>query len=397
MVIVIGSGAGGATVTRELALQGSRVTLVERGPRPPDRRASRYYANVNAGVKILRTLCLGGSTLVSGGNALRCLEEELRSRGIDISREFSRAERDLGVRVLPDSFYGPATRRLMEAADALGSPMAKMPKFIDPARCLQDGQCAFGCPTDARWSALRFVHEAEGRGARVCTDTPADEILVSGGRVRGVRSGSRILRDDQVVLAAGALETPRLLQGIGLPTAPLFVDTFVTIGGFCSGAGFNTEIPMNAYLIHDRSLVTPHFSRQLADLLTSRGWPAAPSDVLGMMVKIRDDDAGRVDDSVWKAVTPHDAGLLSSGAAHAGAILAEAGADIRSLVAARLRGTHPGGTARIGVSVDTDLQTPVDGLYVADASVLPEAPGGPPILTIVALGKYAARRILGST
>lgn len=396
MVIVIGSGAGGATVARELTLQGAPVTLIERGPRPPDRSASRYYANVDAGVKILRTLCLGGTTVVSGGNALRCLEEEIQTRGIDLSRDFDDAERDLGVCILPDSFYGPATRRLMEAADVLGSPMMKMPKFIDPARCRQDGQCAFGCPTDARWSALRFVQEAEGRGARVCTDTPADEILVSGGRVRGVRCGSRTLHDDEVVLAAGALETPRLLQGIDCPTAPLFTDTFVTIGGFCPDAGFNTEIPMNAYLVHDRSLVMPHFSRQLADLLTERGWPATPSDVIGMMIKIRDDDAGGVGDSIWKSVTPRDAELLSAGAAHAGAILVEAGADPRSLVAARLRGTHPSGTARIGISVDTDLQTPVDGLYVADASVLPEAPGGPPILTIVALAKYAARRILGT-
>jgi choline dehydrogenase-like flavoprotein len=37
--------------------------------------------------------------------------------------------------------------------------------------------------------------------------------------------------------------------------------------------------------------------------------------------------------------------------------------------------------------------TRVAGLYVADASVLPSAPGAPPILTIIALAKYAAKRI----
>lgn len=394
MVIVIGSGAGGATVARELALKGAEVTLLERGPRPSDGHASRYYANVDAGVKILRTLCLGGTTLVSTGNAMRCLEEELRSLGIDLTREFAEAERDLGVRILPDSLYGPATRRLMEAAATIGTPMKKMPKFIDHGRCRLDGQCAFGCPTNARWSALWFVEEAEEHGCRTCCGTPAEEILVSSGQVRGVRSGSRHILDDEVVLAAGALETPRLLQGIDIPTAPLFIDTFVTIGGFCPAAGLHTEIPMNAYLHHDGTLVMPHYSRQLVDLLVERGWPATASDVLSMMVKIRDDDAGEVGDTISKAVTPRDAGTLSAGAAHAGAILVGAGADPRSLVAASLRGTHPGGTARIGVAVDTYLQTPVEGLYVADASVLPGAPGGPPILTIVALGKYAARRIL---
>jgi choline dehydrogenase-like flavoprotein len=44
--------------------------------------------------------------------------------------------------------------------------------------------------------------------------------------------------------------------------------------------------------------------------------------------------------------------------------------------------------------VDKNMATEVNGLYVADASVLPATPGAPPILTIVALAKYVSKIIL---
>ena len=56
-----------------------------------------------------------------------------------------------------------------------------------------------------------------------------------------------------------------------------------------------------------------------------------------------------------------------------------------------MEGAHPGGTAAVGVVVDSNLQTKIDNLFVCDASVLPTAPGLPPILTIVALSKRLAK------
>ena len=54
------------------------------------------------------------------------------------------------------------------------------------------------------------------------------------------------------------------------------------------------------------------------------------------------------------------------------------------------RGAHPGGTAKIGEIVDSNLETEISNLYVCDASVLPISPGKPPILTILALSKRLA-------
>jgi choline dehydrogenase-like flavoprotein len=394
MAIVVGSGAGGGTIAKELTAKGHETVLLEKGPRVADERyAYRYYANIDAGLKIMRVCCLGGTTLVSAGNGMRCLEAELEALGIDLAREFGEAEADLGVRILPDDLLGEGTLRLMDAAHSLGFPACKMPKFIDPCRCTRDGLCAFGCPASARWSAARFVGEAEENGAKVMTGRGVDEILVRHGEVSGVRCGGEVITDDLVVLSAGALETPRLLRRVGVPTSPLFIDTFATIGGVCQGIGFNTDIPMGAYVPYGEGLLLTHYSRQLLDLLQCRDPQIGPGDILGIMVKIRDDDSGEVGERISKGVTARDANRLCTGASMAGAILEEAGADPGTFVTAPLRGTHPGGTARIGVSVDANLETMVQGLYVMDASVLPAAPGAPPILTIVALAKYAAKRI----
>ena len=393
MAIVVGSGAGGGTVAKELSARGHEVLLIERGPEIREQDALKHYANVDAGIKLMRVFCLGGTTTVSAGNGLRCLETELKALGIDLSREFAEAERELGVAELPDELIGEGTWRIMDAARTIGFPVRKMPKFIDPTRCIRDGACGFGCPTSARWSSIRYIREAIENGAKVITERKVEAVLTRHGEVAGVQCAGRMIADDLVVLAAGALETPRLLHPLGLPTSPLFADTFATIGGVCRGAGFNRDVPMGAYIPFNGGLLMPHYSRQLLTLLQDTRLQVAPGDILGMMVKIRDDDAGTIGETIVKGVTAKDAELLSAGASIAGIILERAGADPKTFVIASLRGPHPGGTARIGVTVNHNLETAVSGLYVADASVLPVAPGGPPILTIVALAKRAARRI----
>lgn len=397
MVIVVGSGAGGATVAKELAARGLTVIVIERGPAIEEKDAFKYYANVDTGVQVMRTICLGGTTVVSAGNGVRCLEAELRAAGIDLSSEFEAAEKELGVTALPDSLVGEGTRKIMEAATHLGLEVRKMPKFIDPASCKSDGRCSFGCPEAAKWSALKFIRIARRLGATIITNTAVDEVVVKHGEVKGVRCGDRIFSDETVVLSAGALETPRLLKRAGLPTSAssLFVDTFTTIGGLFKGIGFNHEVSMNALIRFEDFLLAPHFSRRLLESMARRGIHATPEDILGIMVKIKDEEVGVVNEQIAKGVTTSDAILLSEGAAIAGSILEEAGVKPSTFVSTPLRGAHPGGTAKIGVAVDRTLETGVNGLYVVDASVLPAAPGAPPILTIVALAKYAARIITG--
>ena len=111
---------------------------------------------------------------------------------------------------------------------------------------------------------------------------------------------------------------------------------------------------------------------------------------IGIMTKIRDENSGQVfaDGSVSKTVTPKDREKLNAGSRISSEILKKAGAS--GTAVSRVQGAHPGGTSAIGRVVDKDLQTEIENLYVCDASVLPVAPGLPPILTIVALAKRLA-------
>ncbi len=389
MAIIVGSGAGGAAAAHYLADAGHDVTVIERGPRVSGKNAGTCYANVDAGVRLMRTFCLGGTTMVAGGNALSCLQDELLELGIDISSHLLAVEKELAVCPLPDHLIGEGTRRLMDAALGLGFDVFRMPKFIDPDLCCMDGLCAFGCPHDARWSAVRFIETAEEKGAEVITETVVDDIIVTNGRAAGVRAGSLEFRDDLVVLAAGALETPRFLKALSIPTTPLFADTFISVGCVLQGIGMNHDVPMGAYIPFDGGILLPHYSRPLHTLLNENGISARPEDILGMMVKIADQDDGSVNDIIKKGVTVQDCERLVRGSTIAASILAEAGGDPATFVTAPLRGSHPCGTARIGVSVDTKLETQISGLYVTDASVLPAAPGAPPILVIIALARHA--------
>ena len=81
--IVVGSGAGGATVARELAKKGKNVTLIEKGPYTKTKYAYKHYQNADVGVELLKTSCIGGTTLVTAGNAVRTCQEPFKNIGID--------------------------------------------------------------------------------------------------------------------------------------------------------------------------------------------------------------------------------------------------------------------------------------------------------------------------
>jgi choline dehydrogenase-like flavoprotein len=111
--------------------------------------------------------------------------------------------------------------------------------------------------------------------------------------------------------------------------------------------------------------------------------------LIGLMAKTTDELEGRVypDGTFSKPVTKRDWARLNEGSTISTEILIGAGANPKSILVSKVQGAHPGGTAAIGKVVDCDLQTEIGNLFVCDASVLPKAPGLPPILTIVALAK----------
>lgn len=384
-VLVVGSGAGGGILASELAQNGVEVTIIEKGPSTPPGDAYCHYDIINTGVEISKTDCVGGTTMVTAGNAVRTCQEELKKYKIDIEAELDEVEEEVGVTTLPDSLLGEGTQKLMDSAWELGFTMEKMPKFIDPRLCRPCGKCVLGCPRDAKWTSQEYLKSAVNSGAHLIDNRPVVDIILENGELKGVRTSDEDYFADIVVLSAGAITTPRLLQQAGLEAGTqLFVDTFVTIGGVLEDIGFNEEVQMNALLKRKYLIIAPHFSSILVDKIPD----ASSEDILGMMVKIKDDNQGQVTtEKVVKYSTARDVGLLCEGAALAGSILTAAGVDPTSLVSTPARGAHPGGTAAIGRVVDLNLETEIENLFVADASVLPRAPGAPPVLTILALAK----------
>ncbi len=423
--VIVGSGAGGATVARELARRKKSVIVLETGKQEKELGgfwdATRFYdrsdrilpflpipRKTKGGVTIWRTAMAGGSTIVSCGNGVRCLETELRQLGVDLSQEFAECEQEMRIGPIADRLLSNGSRLIQSAANDLGYEMKLMPKFIDGKACRKCGNCVLGCTHGAKWTALGSLNEAVAAGAEVSYQTRATSVVVENGRAKGVRAvaegGAAEYRGGSVVLAAGGLGTPVLLQNSGIKEAGggLFVDLFVNVYAKTANDKANLVYEPTMSLVnlqfHESKgfLMSPFVNHpNLTKFLEFGlgGFTFNDRRTLGIMVKTKDDAVGRVypNGSVDKSVTAADGTRLREGAATAKEILVKAGAV--SPVVSSVQGAHPGGTAAIGVVVDKNLQTKIDGLFVADASVLPATPGLPPILTIVALAKHLGKAL----
>ncbi|MCL2115371.1 MAG: FAD-dependent oxidoreductase [Methanobrevibacter sp.] len=398
MVLIIGSGVGGAIIGMELAKSNISVTIIEKGPFCDVNDSYKYYDEVDDYLDLSKTTCVGGSSVVAAGNGVRILEEELAKYNVNISKELDEVEELIGVHQMDDSHFGEGTKKFIEAAKSIGLSPIKMPKFIREEDCKPCGKCAWGCPNDAKWSSQDFIKIAIENGAKLIDNTEVTEIITEKDSVKGVKvknsKGSKIIESDTVILAAGAIDSAIILQNSGIKAGEkLFIDPFVTVGGVIKDINYNSEVTMNALIVGGNFVLAPHYSVILNNNVNDDN--IKKSDILSIMVKIPDDNHGKiVNGKVIKENTPKDVRFLAEGAATAGAILVEAGVDPKTIVSTHLRGAHPGGTAAIGDVVDTNLETEFKGLFVSDASVIPEAPGAPPIVAILALSKRLSKYLI---
>ncbi|MDD5078409.1 MAG: FAD-dependent oxidoreductase [Candidatus Omnitrophica bacterium] len=412
-IVIVGSGAGGATLAKELSERGREVIVVEKGGESGSRTRfsdkSELCVKSNEGLGIFRAFGIGGTTAVSCGNAVRSLEKELGILGINLSSEFRDAEKDLGVRPVPAGLLGNGTRKIMEAARKSGVIMERMPKAIDWKECRRCGKCLLGCCYGAKWTAGKYLRQAESSGVKVLKRVEICEVLTSGGNAVGVRGrdgrGDIFISAEKVILAAGGLVTPAILQRSGVSAAGgnLFVDLQQTIYGVVKDGFFKKEIYMSAvsydFLERQGFILSPFVdvaSDFFSTTLSARRIPGVLSrkSIFGIIAKIKDENTGKISRAgeVSKEVSSKDRDKLRKAAAISGEILIRAGVIPASLVVSPPEGAHPGGGAAIGRVVDKNQETGIKGLFVSDASVLPFSSGLPPILTVVALSKRLASR-----
>lgn len=408
MVIVIGTGAGGAIIAMELAKANIPVTILERGPYIESKDSFEYYdmkyydkrfENTNS-LDLLKTTCIGGSTIVAAGNGVRVLEDEFKELGIDLSEEYSEIEELLGIHQMDDAHIGKGTQKFIDCANELGFDAMKMPKFIRDEDCKPCGKCSFGCPRDAKWSSKDFVDIAVENGAELVTGAEVIKIATANKSIKSVEyikdGKDESIESDLVILAAGAIDSAVILQKSGIDAGnKLFFDPFVSVGGVLKDINFNSETQMNGLAVGKEYILAPHFSSFIAKYIKETDPEIKDKDILSIMVKVPDDMVGTVDSdgNVFKFNTIDDIRRLAQGSAAAGAILEKAGVDPTTMTSTVFRGAHPGGTAAIGEVVDKNLKTEIDGLYVSDASVIPVSPGKPPILLILALALRLANHL----
>jgi len=419
--VIVGSGAGGSTLAKELSQKGKKVLILERGKNEDSlgtfkdclrytdcHKFTKLPPRSRGGVILWRTLMAGGSTMISAANGTPCLENELMDLGIDISDPLSEVEKELQIAPYHPRRVSPATREIQASAEALGFPMEPMPKFIDPRKCRRCGVCTLGCKHHAKWTAVDFLNEALEGGAEIRYGHRVESVVHRSGKVRGVEAvvGRQVkfIPAERVILAAGGMGTPLILRESGIEGAgeELFMDIFVNVYGVHPELDQTTEPQMT--LVYHGSydeagfILSPYINqaRPLRFLeLGLKGSLLPVNRLMGIMVKIRDDHAGKIINRhrFSKTATAADRQKLRQGIQIAKEILNKAGADSRTMMVSNMQGAHPGGTAALGKIVDRDFQTEIDHLYVCDASVLPVSPGKPPIMTILALAKRLSNSI----
>lgn len=408
--IVVGSGAGGSTLARELSRKNRSVLILEAGenkfPLPLTPARSKE------GIAIYEVFGAGGATTLCNGNGCRALERDLAERGIRLETEYRELEAELKIAPIALSLLSPeGSLKLLEIFQEGSLHLERMPKFIDPDKCHGCGLCSSGCEHGAKWDVRSFLHEAIASGAELLCETRVEKVLIEGGKATGVEAigpaGRQQYLADTVVLAAGGLRTPMILQHSGMAGAGqrLFIDICEVWSGITPEIDISKEPPMQlVYTEHaltDRIIATTvyvHDEKRLrfylgekADLLLENKW-------MGVLVKIGDESTGRIfpDGTFSKGVTISDREKLEKGGSFARDILHRAGADSSTIFKwPTMYGGHNGGSAAIGEIVDTDLKTQVDNLFVCDASVLPLAPGLPPLLTILALAMRLGKQLSG--
>lgn len=419
--IVVGSGPGGASVSRELVRRGQRVLILERGPHRPISGTLRQAVQelIRPGRSLLLTpellamvrgITAGGSSVFAYATAFEPPHEMLRRHGVDIRDEVEELKAQLPYGCLSDELIGPAAHRIMDAARDLGYEWNPLPKLVFQDRCRPGcDRCSLGCPHGAKWTARCYLEEAVAGGAVLLDRARVTKVIVSNGAATGVEMvvGGRRRQAEgaRVVVAAGGVGTPVILRASGIKRAgqDFFCDPLTAVMGTVDDLQDGREFPMAAgvhfaeegYLLTDMVLPRPLYQVFTAEVGRFHRM-ASHARTLPIMIKIKDTLSGRVTDSegVRKRLTKDDRAKLARGRRAAERILKRAGA--RGIFSWHHIASHPGGTAKIGDVVDADLATEISDLYVCDCSVIPEECGLPPTLTVLALGKRLAKHLAGA-
>ena len=246
-VVIVGSGAGGGTVAKELAplvAEGKKIAVLEAGPRLRDEdfngreveMAERLYFDGGGLLTRDGTMTLamgrayGGSTVVYTGTSLKIPRQNLERWGVpglsfeDLDRRADKYLAENNVHLLEPERINDNNRLFREGCEKLGWSVEQFP--VNVKGCLGSGLCNLGCPNSAKQGTNRVqLPAAERAGVEVVTDCSVRrigdrEVLAtvspSGiGEPSAWEPGDYRIRAGVVVVCASAVHSPALLLRSG--------------------------------------------------------------------------------------------------------------------------------------------------------------------------------------
>jgi choline dehydrogenase-like flavoprotein len=267
-VIIVGSGAGGAAAAKKL--QGHfHVTILEAGrefkPFPLSlsvlekiKKTGLLFDEREIGLlfpsmKVRKTkskmvmvsgACLGGTTVLSAGNALR-MDKGLKELRIDLDDEFEELYKEIPVTNDHQNKWRDTTKRLFEICKEMDLNPQPLPKLGNYRACTNCGRCILGCQYGVKWDSRIFLKTAKDLGAEIVSGCKVSKFVSENGSVKGVQSQKGFYPADIVILAAGGFSTPMILQNSGIKCEDrLFIDPVLCVAAEQKGSLQNKEFSM---------------------------------------------------------------------------------------------------------------------------------------------------------
>ncbi len=421
-VIVIGSGAGGATIANELAGR-HQVTILEAGDTfkpfklPINKMAGLRKTGLLLDERMIRMLIpnmmvqktedmvmvrgtgLGGTTTLATGNAVR-YDSALRDLGINLDEEFKELYEELPITTDHQKHWTKTTRDMFELFEDMGLNPVVTPKFMnDSSKCVECGHCAIGCPTGAKWDTRKLVESAVSKDAKVITNCKVYKLDIENKKVNAVHAkvnGRKVIyKADLIILAAGGLGSPQILENSGIKCKEtLFADPVLCVAGILDGVHQDRQILMPFISQQDGYILSPYMD--YLSFFFNKKWYNPMQNIVSIMIKLSDESKGRVHgNKIIKSMTDKDNEIMDKAIAKSGEILEKMGISKNKQFLGILNAGHPGGMLPLTEEDKDTLHSSLlpDNLYVSDATILPESMGNPPMLTIMALAKKISKTV----